>query len=258
LVVVPAGNHGISFVSETYRDTNDDGWHEFEWGYPALWAAPIQTEMFGEAHLRWQDVFTSAQIDLDLYIFTEDRSALWDAATELQKGRSADWPYEDAFYPTQAGVPVYIGIRAKNPGTIPDGTRYYLYVDDTLLGFSTPSGSIIAPADSPKVITVGAIEASEALWQRSARGPTWDGRIKPDMVAPTRLVLTSTDEIFTGTSASAPIVAAAAAITRGAFPNLNEVEVRHWLVSNAIDLGEPGADNDFGAGRLWLPPPVPD
>lgn len=253
LVVTSAGNYGISFVTDVFKDEDGDGWHEFQWGYEAMWAAPLYTEMLGETHLRWKDEYTSAHIDLDLYIFGEDKTSVLKAATEVQQGGAADWPYEDAFYPTTAGVPIYIAVRAK--GAVPDGTRFYLYADDTTLGASTPESSLTAPGDSPKILSVGAIEAAETLWPRSSRGPTWDGRIKPDLVAPSRLILPRSETIFTGTSASTPVVTAAAALVRGAFPQLSEAEVRQWLLDNAQDLGEIGADNLFGQGRLWLPPP---
>jgi subtilisin family serine protease len=255
LVVTSAGNYGIGFVTEAFTDTDGDGWHEFQWGYEAMWAAPYNTEPYGETHLRWQDVYTSAEIDLDLYIFADDGATVLKASTRVQQGGSADWPYEDAFFPTVAGTPYYIGIRAKQTGAVPDGTIFYIYADDSTLGASSSESSLTAPADSPKILAVGAIEANETLWARSGRGPTWDGRIKPDLVAPHRLQLTSTPIPFTGTSASTPIVTGAAAIVRAAFPELSEAEVRQWLINQARDLGEPGPDNQFGYGQLWLPPP---
>ncbi|HLA41936.1 MAG TPA: S8 family serine peptidase, partial [Aggregatilineales bacterium] len=248
-------NFGISFIHDTFRDEDGDGFHEFAPDLALMWAAPMFSEMFGETHLRWQDNYTSAEIDLDLYVFAADRISLLAASTEVQRGGSADWPYEDVFYSTQAGEPIYLAVRAKIPGEVPEGTPFYIYADDTILGVPSEDGSITAPADSSKIISVGAIEASETIWQRSGRGPTWDGRIKPDLVAPTRLKLESTDEIFTGTSASSPIVAGAAAIIRAAFPELSEVEVRHYLLTQAVDLGDEGPDNSFGYGRVWLPPP---
>lgn len=254
VVVVAAGNYGLSYATDTYVDNDGDGWHEFQWGYESMWAAPIFTSQFGESHLRWQDIYTSAQIDLDLYVIDSDGQTVLEAATTVQQGGAADWPYEDVFYPTTSGVPIYIGVRAKIPGTIPDGTIFHLYVEETTLGDPDLLGSITAPGDSPNVLTVGAIEANEALWQRSSRGPTWDGRIKPDLVAPTRLQLTP-EIIFLGTSASTPLVGASAALVRQAYPEWTERQVREFLLLNARDLGDSGADNLFGYGRLWLPPP---
>lgn len=255
VIVAAAGNYGLSFVTDTYKDADGDGWHEFEWGYESMWAAPIFTSPFGEAHLRWQDVYTSAQIDLDLYVIASDGQTVLEASTKVQKGESADWPYEDSFYPTTAGVPIYVAVRAKVPGTIPEGTTFYLYLEDTTLGDPTLTGSIVAPGDSADVLTVGSIEANESLWQRSSRGPTWDGRAKPDLVAPTRLQLSNSEEVVLGTSVSSPIVAAAAVLVRQSHPDWSQMEIRDFLTRNALDLGEPGPDSFFGYGRLYLPPP---
>lgn len=255
VVVVAAGNYGLSFVTDTYQDADGDGWHEFEWGYESMWAAPLSTTPFGEAHLRWQDVYTSASIDLDLYVIGSDGQTVLEASTQVQKGGAADWPYEDSFYPTTSGIPIYVAVKAKIPGTIPDGTPFYLYVEETTVGDPSLTGSIVAPGDSPRVLTVGAIEANETLWQRSSRGPTWDGRIKPDLVAPTRLQLSAEEEVMMGTSLSTPIAAGAAALVRQAHPDWTEAQVRDFLTQNALDLGDSGPDNLFGHGRLYLPPP---
>ena len=53
-----------------------------------------------------------------------------------------------------------------------------------------------------------------------------------------------------GTSYSAPLVAAAAALLLGARPALGAGEVATLLTSSATDLGPPGRDAESGAGRL--------
>lgn len=254
LVTTGAGNHGLGFVTDVYRDRDGDGWHDFETGSYLLQATPMFTQLFGESHLRWQDSYTSASIDLDLYIF-DAATNLLDAATGVQQGGSADWPYEDAFYAVQAGVPFYIAVRAKSSAIVPDEVRFYIYADNAILNIGQQENSIAAPGDHPRVVSVGGIESNGNIWARSGRGPTWDGRIKPDLVAPMRVFTGDELGLFVGTSASAPIVAGAAAVIRGAFPNLSEAEVRTWLRENAKDLGPQGADNSFGYGRIWLPPP---
>jgi len=66
---------------------------------------------------------------------------------------------------------------------------------------------------------------------------------------------------FAGTSASAPHVAGAAAVVWAARPGWSGRDVRRWLEANAVDMGRPGKDNVYGAGRLQLvteePPPPP-
>jgi subtilisin family serine protease len=86
----------------------------------------------------------------------------------------------------------------------------------------------------------------------SAWGPTHDGRVKPDLTAPSG-VSTSTygQRGFWGTSASAPHVAGACGLIKGNSP-YSMSQVRKILEKRAIDLGEPGKDNKSGYGRLNL------
>jgi uncharacterized repeat protein (TIGR01451 family) len=62
---------------------------------------------------------------------------------------------------------------------------------------------------------------------------------------------------FTGTSAGAPHAAGAAALWKGMGPGLGHAELWGRLTGNAVDLGPPGADNLFGAGRLRMPTTLP-
>ena len=55
---------------------------------------------------------------------------------------------------------------------------------------------------------------------------------------------------FPGTSSAAPHAAAVAALLLSANPNLTPAQVRDLLTNTAVDLGEPGPDNTFGAGRI--------
>ncbi|MEM4498137.1 MAG: S8 family serine peptidase, partial [Nitrososphaerota archaeon] len=70
--------------------------------------------------------------------------------------------------------------------------------------------SIGSPGAAKHAITVGATNAFGDLCKYSSRGPTLDGRFKPDLVAPGSFVL---DEfLLEGTSCSAPWVTAIAGI----------------------------------------------
>ena len=55
---------------------------------------------------------------------------------------------------------------------------------------------------------------------------------------------------FDGTSMAAPVVAGVAALVWSAFPNLTATELRQLLSESAVDLGAPGRDDAFGAGRV--------
>ena len=70
--------------------------------------------------------------------------------------------------------------------------------------------SIGSPGAAKHAITVGATDARGKLWKYSSRGPTLDGRFKPDLVAPG--VFRYEDVALKGTSFAAPWVTSAAAI----------------------------------------------
>ncbi len=55
-------------------------------------------------------------------------------------------------------------------------------------GWNGPT-SLIAPSDADSVIAVGGVYADGSLWGSSSRGPTADGRIKPDVMAQGAAVL---------------------------------------------------------------------
>jgi uncharacterized repeat protein (TIGR01451 family) len=133
-------------------------------------------------------------------------------------------------------------------------------------GFSishqVPANSLANPADnaSPGMMTVGAFHVGTNLQEVfSSEGPTTDGRTKPDIAGPNR-VTTSTYGVtgFAGTSASAPHVAGAAALAKSMNPGLTPAGIKTFLAGRAIEAGEAGPDNQYGAGRLSLGtvPPV--
>jgi subtilisin family serine protease len=125
------------------------------------------------------------------------------------------------------------------------------------------SGSIDEPASSPYALAVGAAEVSNgALEPYSSRGPTIDGRVKPDLTGYDD-VSSNLDEFsagFAGTSAAAPHVAGAAALIKSANSSLDAAQLQALLETRASGGANAAAapTNDVGHGLLDLggPPPV--
>ena len=120
------------------------------------------------------------------------------------------------------------------------------------LQFVEEARSLNDGATSPAVIAVGAaLYVNGVIEAFSSRGPTIDGRIKPDLTGPDG-VSSATYGSFFGTSASAPHVAGAAALILDAAPCLGAEAAHDLLVDLTEDRGAPGADNAYGAGLLRL------
>jgi len=115
-------------------------------------------------------------------------------------------------------------------------------------------GSLIAPSDGDSVIAVGAVDSFDVLTQFSSLGPTFDGRIKPEIVARGQDVLCAlasdmNDFTFSnGTSLSTPLSAGAAAILLEAHPNWTPMMVREALMMTATQKDNP--DNSYGWGII--------
>ncbi len=114
--------------------------------------------------------------------------------------------------------------------------------------------SIGAPAAAQQVITVGAADirqplAATVVADFSSRGPTADGRLKPDLIFPGRGVIAPrargtslgqpVGERYTrlnGTSQAAPMVAGTAALLLQANPRLSPAEIKARLMRGARRL----------------------
>ena len=128
-------------------------------------------------------------------------------------------------------------------------------VNCTSAGNQGPSpGTVAAPADAFDILAVGAVNSFESIATFSSRGPTYDGRLKPEVSAmgvSDYCANGLNDSAFTyksGTSFSCPLVAGAAAVLLSARPDLTPWQVRKILMKSA-DRAD-SADNDYGWGII--------
>jgi len=97
----------------------------------------------------------------------------------------------------------------------------------------TPGESVREVATSSTVLSVGAVSLQdETQLPYSSRGPTSDGRSKPDLCGPSGVTGTCYD-VFHGTSAAAPYVAAAFAVLKSAFPEMSADELQQHMIDTA-------------------------
>ena len=120
------------------------------------------------------------------------------------------------------------------------------------------SGTMDAPADVKDVISVGGINPDKSIAFFSSRGPTSDGRTKPDCVAQATEIyvpdIYSSDSSeyeygLAGTSFSTPIVAGICALIRQTHPNDTAALLRERLYASCVFAPTQTAANDtFGRG----------
>ncbi len=260
-----AGNHALGHWTGPATDADSDGWVEFAPNDEVNGVYLAQRIIACVSIiLKWDDPWPGACHDFDLYVgyvdpYGQDRLA--GVSDDTQDCSAAAQPLEGVFI----GAPIltldgalYIGI-ATTGGT--GGKRLQLLVSDGLLQYAVPQGSVLPPADRAGVVAVGAVpyHSPGTLEPFSSQGPTLDGRIKPDLVAPDRVSTSAYGpQGFPGTSAAAPATWGAAALMLQAHPQWTAQQVYQFLAQRARDLGELGKDNRFGAGLLQMgPPPGP-
>src|SRR5436190_3306171 len=122
----------------------------------------------------------------------------------------------------------------------------------TAAGNSGPgSRTVWTPADGDSVLAIGAEDSLGAIAIFSSRGPTADGRIKPDFTAPgvAVCVVTGVGQVRReqGTSFATPLLAASAALVKQMHPALLPMDVRAAFRSTATKRAAP--DTIYGWGR---------
>ena len=120
---------------------------------------------------------------------------------------------------------------------------------------------ITMPADADGAIAVGAVDVPGSgervpqIASFSSRGPTADGRIKPDVVAPGSGVVVADLRRGGyvrrgGTSFAAPLVSGVCALLLQKNPEWRPDQVLEALRSTALDLGAAGPDTVYGWGQI--------
>jgi len=113
-------------------------------------------------------------------------------------------------------------------------------------------GRIAPPADGAHVLAVGSATADGSPSNQSAQGPTFDGRIKPDGLAPGVDVVTvlpadeSTFVRVTGTSIATPFVTGIVALLMEAFPQATVQDYLDALRATASWAHSPNPRAGYG------------
>lgn len=109
---------------------------------------------------------------------------------------------------------------------------------------------IAVPADADSICTVGAVDAAGNVASFSSKGPTSDGRLKPDVCAmgvSTAIAAPDGTPFWgNGTSFATPLIAGAAACLWQAKPNLTNIQLLNLIKQFSSSASNP--DNNIGWG----------
>jgi serine protease AprX len=109
---------------------------------------------------------------------------------------------------------------------------------------------MIAPADGDSVIAVGAVDLGGNIAGFSSPGPTYDGRVKPDVVALGMgtycAVPQGSYNNLAGTSFATPLVAGVCALLLEAHPDWNPIQIREALWTTASQADNPDTLLGYG------------
>ena len=219
-----AGNEAQDVWFGPYEDTDGDGDHNFGVNIDCN-TIELQMGKPVDIILRWDDNWAGASRDLDLYLIRPDANGDYFFANAFsseneQSGRPADYPLEevsvtDIPYDMTACIVV-----SQYRGAPPSWMQLQSFRNQDL-EFHTLSGSINNPAESanPGLLAVGAAPwyDTSTIESFSSRGPTPDGRTKPDIVG-ADMGDSAIWGPWDGTSASSAHVAGLAALVKQRFP----------------------------------------
>jgi subtilisin family serine protease len=261
LWVNSAGNSGQRHWSGSFIDPNGNLWHDFASG-DELDDIAIVAGSGTCVFLKWDSWPTTTQ-DFDLYLFK--LTDLLNPVARSENFQTGSQPPTEALcYTNTTGISQTFGIAIRRfaATALP---RFDLFVDSGAPQYVVSAGSITEPASSPSAMAVGAIcFSTNAMEPYTSQGPTIDGRIKPDIAGQDATSSPvygaggcagpggSGSGGFTGTSASAPHVAGAAALVSQANPGFTPTQIQSFLEGRAVDLGVAAKDNQYGSGKLWL------
>ena len=276
-----AGNSARGVWYGAFSDPDGDGIHNFTpqnegntFFLPYVADSPRASTVI--AFMRWDDSWGGADCDLDLHLVRStqgpDRDIVIDSDDNFQGGGAYDIPFAVVQARTASishqGT-YYLAITMHTCPDAPAWIQLTAWMADDLQYYS-PGHHIGNPAESrnPGMLAVAATHFwdTNTIASYSSRGPTMDGRTKPDItgiacgrsaVYPSYSPRSAPDVTcwFGGTSQASPHLAGLAALVKQRAPNFSPTQVARFMMQNVQERGPAGPDNTWGHGFAILPDP---
>ena len=254
-----AGNAAQGTWFGSYSDLDGNGWINFaERGRDEAIDMQLGAGQEIVVQLRWDDSWRGATRNFDLYIVDDVTRTLLAGSFDRQTGYPGHVPSEYlTFSPPNDGE--YDVLVYHRGGDAPDWIQVTVWGIESIEHY-TKNGSIGNPAESANP---GMLAAGAAPWydvhtieDYSSRGPTPDGRVKPEIVGADcgETTLLPLPYGFCGTSQAAPHVAGMAVLVKQRFPGYTPDQVAAYLKGNAEQRETPDPNNTWGHGFALLPP----
>lgn len=240
-----AGNSRETHWEGDFKDTNENGFHEFSSGderqcVPSC-SEPAQRGTF-TAVLDWDREGDGSEYQI--YLYDPDADEVFETSSErFQTGDD-----NRQYLSTQISQrPVDLVITHTGG---PANDKLELNTYPRRLEDPVGRSSISPPADAPAAVSVAAyVRGSEQTASYSSMGPTDDGRIQPSITGYTNVDTPS--GVFSGTSAAAPHVAGVAALVEDATPeDQSPDDFEQISERTADDIDQPGKDITSGVGVI--------
>ncbi len=257
LWVNAVGNEATAYYGGWFSDEDGDGRHEFDAsGDATLTETGVRANTSFSFILVWDRWPESPDLTFELEVYIND---VFRGSSELCCPET--YPIREIVVTTSQNQSTVDLVIRRTQGT--EDVRLRLFrLDGDLAEHATPSGSVLLPADSPRVLSVGAYRrrgGEASLEDFSSRGPTLAGLAKPELCALDNVDTQSYAEGFVGTSAACPLAAGAVALLYEAIPPAGFFDFR-WEREELWDLlawaAEPDRFDDPDAtvwGLLHLP-----
>jgi len=178
----------------------------------------------------------------------------WLAAVEWAEALGADVISSSLTYSDWYSFSAYDGLTAITTLAADLAASLGIVVCNAAGNAGPGTATIGAPVDAFGMLSVGSVTSTGTISSFSSRGPTFDGRIKPEICArgsATFLAQAGSTTAFgnsSGTSFSCPLAGGCAALVIEAHPAWNPLQVREALMQTASQADTP--DNVFGWGII--------